>query len=370
MEKYSLEEAKIGAESIVTESLQFSLDVLDEAEKGMVQEIIQGIDMSSSTAIASYGIASQNKVAQFSDGVLASVRNKDLGAVGKDLSSLVANIKDFDPETEPAKGLKGLFKNTKKKASTMIAQYSKVETNIDGIVRNLEKHQRGLQKDNAMLDQLFETNMDYLKELTLHIIAGKEGLAQFRQENIPQQEALVQQGADEVQVQKLNDMIDTANRFEKKLHDMKLTRMISIQMSPQIRLVQGNNISLSEQIHSSIVNAIPLWKNQMVIALGLAGTQKAMEANKQVTDMTNKLLEKNSELLKQSTIQAAEAAQAGIVSIDTVKKVNENLIETIHAVIDIQEKGTQSRKEAAVELEKIEADLKNTLIETSARHVR
>ncbi|MCL2236120.1 MAG: toxic anion resistance protein [Defluviitaleaceae bacterium] len=346
---------------------QFSMSALNEEEQTAVKGFMSQIDINSTAVVMNYGVSAQNKIAAFSDNVLGNVRNKDMGEVGRDLSNLVVELKTFDPDAGQATGLGRFFKNARKSASRLMANFSKVETNIDGIVRQLQGHQRTLQKDVAMLEEMFNHNMDYLRELTLYIVAGQERLAEFRASDIPAQRELAEKSGDEGDAQRLADMVAMADRFEKKLHDLKLTRMISIQMAPQIRLVQNNDVSLVEQIQSSIVNSIPLWKNQMVIALGLANAEKAMAAQNAVTDMTNQLLVKNSERLKQSSIAVAEASQRGIVSVETIQVVNNNLIETINSVLDIQQKGTENRRSAEVELTKIEADLKQALLETAKR---
>jgi len=366
--KYNLQLAQAEAEKKVDP--QFSLATLQPEEQAEVKGFMEQIDLNSTAVVMNYGAGAQSKIAQFSDSVLQNVRSKDMGEVGKDLSNLVVEIRSIESGGDDKGGFFGFLRNAKKSASRMMANYSKVETNIDKIVRALQGHQRTLQKDIAMLEEMFKSNMDYSRELTLYIVAGMEKLADFRANDIPRQREVAQQANDEIEAQKLNDMINMADRFERKLHDIKLSRMISIQMSPQIRMVQNNDISLIEQITSSINNSIPLWKNQMVIALGLANAQKAMAAQNQVTDMTNQLLVKNSEMLKQGSIEVAEAAQRGIVSVETVRKVNDNLIETINSVLDIQQKGTENRRSAEVELEKIEEDLKKALIEASIRHAQ
>jgi len=349
---------------------QFSIEALKPEEQTVVKDFMEKIDIGSTAVVMNFGAGAQTKIAQFSDSVLQNVKSKDLGDVGKDLSGLVVEIKSIEDGGGEKGGFFGFLKNAKKNASRMMANYSKVETNIDKIVRSLQGHQRTLQKDVAMLEEMFKNNMDYFRELTLYIVAGMEKLAVYRAEDIPRQRDIAQQTNDEIEAQKLNDMINMADRFEKKLHDLKLSRMISIQMGPQIRMVQNNDVSLVEQITSSINNSIPLWKNQMVIALGLANAQKAMAAQSQVTDMTNQLLIKNSEMLKQGSIEIAEASQRGIVSIETVKKVNDNLIDTINSVLDIQQKGAENRRSAEVELEKIEEDLKRALVEAGNRYAQ
>ena len=348
----------------------FAMEALKPEEQTAVKDFMTKIDITNTAVVMNFGVATQSKIAQFSDNVLQNVKSKDMGEVGKDLSGLVVEIRSMESGDSKATGIMGFFKNAKKSASRMMANYSKVETNIDRITKSLEKHQRTLMKDVAMLEEMFKHNQDYYRELTLYIVAGMEKLADYRANDIPRQREIAQTTNDETETQKLNDMVNMAERFEKKLHDLKLSRMISIQMAPQIRMVQNNDVSLVEQIQSSIVNSIPLWKNQMVIALGLANAKKAMEAQNAVTDMTNSLLIKNSEMLKQGSIEVAEAAQRGIVSIETVRKVNDNLIDTINGVIDVQQKGTENRRAAEVELEKIEGDLKKALLDAGNRYAQ
>ena len=349
---------------------QFALAALQPEEQAVVKDFMQKIDLGSTAVVMNYGSGAQNKIAQFSDSVLQNVKSKDMGEVGKDLSNLVVEIRSIESGGDQKTGIFSFLRNAKKSASRLMANYSKVETNIDRIVRALQGHSRTLQKDIAMLEEMFKSNMEYNRELTLYIVAGVEKLADFRANDIPKQRKIAEKANDDVEAQKLNDMINMADRFERKLHDIKLSRMISIQMAPQIRMVQNNDVSLVEQITSSINNSIPLWKNQMVIALGLANAQKAMAAQNMVTDMTNQMLIKNSEMLKQGSIEVAEAAQRGIVSIETIRKVNDNLIDTINSVMDIQQKGAENRRSAEAELEKIEDDLKKALVEASSRYVQ
>jgi len=363
--KYNSELALVEAEKKADP--QFALTTLAPEEQSLVKNFMEQIDLGNTAVVMNYGSGAQNKIAQFSDSVLQNVKSKDMGEVGKDLAGLVVEIRSIE-SGEDKGGFLGFLRNAKKSASRMMANYSKVENNIDKIVRALQGHSRTLQKDIATLEEMFKSNMDYNRELTLYIVAGLEKLADFRANDIPRQREIAEKANDDIEAQKLNDMINMADRFERKLHDIKLSRMISIQMAPQIRMVQNNDVSLVEQIASSINNSIPLWKNQMVIALGLANAQKAMAAQNAVTDMTNQMLIKNSEMLKQGSIDVAEASQRGIVDIETVRKVNDNLIETINAVLDIQQKGAENRRSAEVELEKIEDDLKKALVEAAVRY--
>ena len=345
----------------MVESAPPKINELSEADRNTVTSIQSAIDLKDSTAILQYGAPVQTKISQFSDNVLQNVKAKDTGDIGKDLTNLVVTIKDFDMGEEKPRF--ALFRKVKNKADQMVANYSSVETNVDKIVGSLEAHQRQLLKDVHMLDTMYANNYEYFKELSLYIIAGEEKLAQFRQTEIAQQALTAQMSETQMEAQKLNDMENMANRFEKKLHDLKLSRTISIQMAPQIRLIQNNNTTLIEKIQSSIVNSIPLWKNQIVIALGIANSQRALQTQKAVTDMTNELLLKNSEMLKQGSLDIAKEAERSIVSIETLEKTNANLVETITGVIEIQKQGSEARAAAETELVKIEEELKQTLLD-------
>lgn len=335
---------------------------LTEQDRTFITDVRSRIDLRDSASIMQYGAPVQNKISRFSDNVLQNVRTRDTGEVGKDLTGLVMTIKDFDADTDK-KPRFTLFRNAKNRVDRMITNYSSVEANIDKVVSSLEKHQRRLMKDITMLDTMYQNNYEYFKELSLYIIAGEEKLQEYRENDIPAQRKTAEETRDQMEAQKLNDMVSMADRFEKKLHDLKLSRTISIQMAPQIRLIQNNNTVLVEKIQSSIVNSIPLWKNQIVIALGIASSQKALQTQREVTDMTNQLLLKNSEMLKQGSLEIAQESERGIVSIETLQKTNTNLIETINGVIEIQRKGSEVRKQAEEELAKIEEDLKEALLE-------
>ncbi|MDR1705722.1 MAG: toxic anion resistance protein [Clostridiales bacterium] len=348
-----------------------SITNLTQEEQKAVRDFAERINISDQTVVMAYGSAAQTKIAKFSDDVLQSVKAKDLGPAGKSLAELVVEIKSFDATGEEKKtGLAALFGKgnaIKKNIDKMMAGYDNASASIDSIVSTLEGHKRSLMKDIAMMDEMYKNNHEYFREVTMYIIAGDEKLKEYRAVDIPRQRELAEKEHSEMATQQLNDMVNLAERFEKKLHDLKLTRMISIQMAPQIRMLQNNDMLLTEKIQSSINNAIPLWKNQMVISLGLANGQAALEAQKKVTDMTNELLVKNSELLKQSTLEVARASEESIVSLDAVRKTNENLITTINEVLDIQKKGSENRAIAENELQKLEVDLKNTLFQASNR---
>ena len=336
--------------------------MLSEAEKKAVEEFSKKINVMDSNLILQYGAAAQKNVAGFSESALASVRTKDLGDVGKSLSELVVELKGFGEEEEK-KGLFGKFKKAGNKLEVMKAQYSKVESNVDKIVRELEQHQVTLMKDVAMFDQMYELNLKYYKELTMYILAGKKKLAEVRANELPALRAKAEQSGAQEDAQRYNDLVQMCERFEKKLHDLELTRMISIQMGPQTRLLQNNDTLMVEKIQSSLVNTIPLWKSQMVLALGMEHGRQATAAQSAVTEMTNELLKKNADMLKMGTIQTAKEAERSVVSIETLQHTNQQLISTLDEVLNIQREGAQKRKEAEVELGRIEGELRAKLME-------
>ena len=352
-----IEEPKPEPEPVVLDD-----SMLSEAEKKAVEDFAKKIDIMDSSLVLQYGAAAQKNVAGFSENALASVRTKDLGEVGQSLSKLVAELKEFGEEEEK-KGLFGFLKKTENKLETMKAQYSKVETNVDKIVRELENHQVVLLKDVAMLDQMYELNLKYYKELTMYILAGKKKLADVRANDLPKLKAKAEASGAQEDAQAYNDMVQMCERFEKKLHDLELTRMISIQMGPQTRLLQNNDTLMVEKIQSSIVNTIPLWKSQMVLALGLEHSRLATAAQSAVTDMTNQLLKKNADMLKMGTIETAREAEKSVVSIETLQHTNEQLISTLDEVLTIQREGAEKRRAAEAELGKIEGELKKKLME-------
>ena len=336
--------------------------MLSEAEKKAVEDFSKKIDVMDSNLILQYGAAAQKNVAGFSESALASVRTKDLGEVGKSLSELVVELKGFGEEEEK-KGLFGKFKKAGNKLEVMKAQYSKVESNVDKIVRELEQHQVTLMKDVAMFDQMYELNLKYYKELTMYILAGKKKLAEVRENELSALRAKAEQTGAQEDAQRYNDLVQMCERFEKKLHDLELTRMISIQMGPQTRLLQNNDTLMVEKIQSSLVNTIPLWKSQMVLALGMEHGRQATAAQSAVTEMTNELLKKNADMLKMGTIQTAKEAERSVVSIETLQHTNQQLISTLDEVLNIQREGAQKRKEAEVELGRIEGELRAKLME-------
>ena len=336
--------------------------MLSEAEKKAVEDFSKKIDVMDSNLILQYGAAAQKNVAGFSESALASVRTKDLGEVGKSLSELVVELKGFGEEEEK-KGLFGKFKKAGNRLEVMKAQYSKVESNVDKIVRELEQHQVTLMKDVAMFDQMYELNLKYYKELTMYILAGKKKLAEVRENELSALRAKAEQTGAQEDAQRYNDLVQMCERFEKKLHDLELTRMISIQMGPQTRLLQNNDTLMVEKIQSSLVNTIPLWKSQMVLALGMEHGRQATAAQSAVTEMTNELLKKNADMLKMGTIQTAKEAERSVVSIETLQHTNQQLISTLDEVLNIQREGAQKRKEAEVELGRIEGELRAKLME-------
>ena len=348
------------AADIVPAKLDDSM--LSEAEKQVVEDFSEKINIMDSNLILQYGAAAQKNVAGFSENALASVRSKDLGEVGKSLSELVVELKGFGQEEEK-KGFFGMFKKAGNKLETMKAQYAKVEANVDKISRELEQHQVTLLKDVAMFDQMYELNLKYYKELTMYILAGKKKLEDVRTNELPALKARAEQTGAQEDAQRYNDMAQMCERFEKKLHDLELTRMISIQMGPQTRLLQNNDTLMVEKIQSSLVNTIPLWKSQMVLALGMEHSRQATAAQSAVTEMTNDLLKKNADMLKMGTIETAKEAERSIVDIETLQHTNQQLIDTLDEVLNIQREGAQKRQAAEVELGKIEGQLKQKLLE-------
>lgn len=347
-----------------------ALSSLSEEDRKKVLGFVDKIDIGNTNVVIEYGAGAQAKVAKFSDSVLESVRTKDLGETGKLLSDLVVEIKDFDADFEEKKGIASFFTNINKQIQKMTAKYSKVEVNVNKIADALEGHKRTLLKDVAMFDQMYEHNLAYYKELTLYIIAGQERLRIAQEEEVPRMRAEAEKSGDEAQMQRLNDYVAMLDRFAKKLHDLKLSRMVSLQMAPQIRLIQGNDSLLVERIQSSLVNAIPLWKNQLVIALGLKHAQSALEAQRKVTDLTNEMLQRNSEMLKQGSIDIAKENERGIIDIETIRNTNANLITTIDEVLNIQQEGAAKRASAEEELKLMEGELKSALLEASRRTLR
>ena len=335
--------------------------MLSEDEKKMVKDFAAQIDISNSAQVLQYGVGAQQKVANFSEKALENVKTKDLGEVGDMITGVVTELRSFDAGEEE-KGLFGFFKKNVDKLTTMKTKYQKAETNVNHIVEALEQHQVTLMKDVATLDQLYALNMTYYKELTMYILAGKQKLYQVEHEDIPALAAKAQASGLSEDAQAVSDLTALANRFEKKLHDLELTRTIAMQMAPQIRLVQNNDTMMADKIQSTIVNTIPLWKSQMVIALGVAHSEQAAKVQREVSDLTNEMLKKNAERLKTASVNVAKESERGIVDIETLQTTNEQLISTLDEVLQIQREGRQRRQEAEVELQKIEGDLKAKLL--------
>ena len=338
------------------------LDVLTPEEKKMVADFAAKIDLRSSNAILQYGAGAQKKIADFSESALENVKTKDLGEVGDMLAGVVTELKSFDEEEEE-KGIFGFFKKGGNKLANMKAKYDKAEVNVNRICDALEGHQIQLMKDIAMLDKMYELNTTYFKELSMYIAAGKKKLQDVATTELPELEAKAARSGLPEDAQAVNDLNALWNRFEKKIHDLELTRTISLQMAPQIRLVQSNDTVMSEKIQSTLVNTIPLWKSQMVLAIGVENSSRAAKAQREVTDMTNELLRKNAEKLKLATVETAKESERGIVDIETLKATNESLISTLDEVMKIQQEGKEKRRTAEAELNRIENELKQKLLE-------
>lgn len=335
---------------------------LTEEEKRMVDQFVEKIEIKNSNSILQYGVGAQKKISDFSETALNNVKTKDLGEVGDMLSNVVLELKNFE-ESEEKKGIFGFLKKGKDKINQMKVKYDKVEDNINKMCNILEKHQIQLLKDIAMLDKMYEINKVYFKELSMYILAGKKKLQILEKDELPKLQEKAKRSGLPQDAQEVNDFIALCNRFEKKIHDLELTKMISLQMAPQIRLIQNNDSLMSEKIQSTIVNTIPLWKSQIVLALGVAHSTNAVKVQNEVTNMTNELLRKNAEILKTSTIETAKVAERGIVDIDTLRTTNESLISTLDEILNIQTEGRQKRREAELELKNIEDQLKNKLLD-------
>lgn len=334
---------------------------LTPEERKAVDEFSNQIDLRNSNVVLQYGAGTQKKMADFSENALSSVRTKDLGEVGNLLSGVVTELKSFDAEEQ--KGFLGIFRRASNKVTAIKAKYDKAEVNVNKIVQAMEGHQVTLLKDIAMLDKMYELNLTYFKELSMYILAGKKKLAEVRSTELPELFKKAEESGLPEDAQAARDLDSMCNRFEKKIHDLELTRMISIQTAPQIRLVQNNDMLMVEKIQSTLVNTIPLWKSQMVLALGIANSTKAAQAQRQVTDTTNQLLRKNAETLKMGTLEVAKESERGIVDMETLKVTNESLISTLDEVLKIQQDGRQKRQEAEVEIGRLEDELKHKLLE-------
>ena len=339
------------------------LEKLSPAEQAAVKAFAEKIDVLNTEQVMNYGSNAQKNISEFSEAALSSVRTKDLGEVGGILGDLVVELQGLNFDPEEKKGFLGLFKKTSQNIASLKAQYDKAEVNVDKIVESLEKHEVVLMKDISMMDKMYERNLEYMKELTMYIIAGKLKIEQLRNEELPKYQQKAQESGLPEDAQAANDFANMIGRFEKKIHDLELTRTISIQMSPQIRMIQNNDSLMAEKIRSSIVNTIPLWKSQMVLALSLYHSDQAMKAQREVTDVTNQLLTKNAQALHQGSVAIAKETERGIVDIETLKKTNQELISTLDEVRQIQDDGRAKRIQAEEELGRIEGELKQKLLD-------
>ena len=360
------EEAISEAETIVQQVQADTVNVqqFSEEEQQMIDAFSKQIDITDSNLVFSYGAAAQQNISQFSDAALKNVKTKDLGEVGDAIADLVTELRGFDADEEESKGFFGFFKKQRDNVTTMKAKFDETEVNVNKIVEALEGHQIQLLKDIAMLDRLYDQNLTYFKELSMYIVAGKKRLEEFRANEMKEAYDKAEASGLPEDAQAAKDLSDKADRFEKKLYDLELTRNISIQMAPQIRMIQSSNQLMAEKIQTSIVNTIPLWKNQMVMALGIAHTQKAMEAQRSVTDLTNELLKKNAEKLHMASVESAKEAERGIIDIETLKHTNKMLIDTMDEVLNIQQTGREKRRAAEQELATIENELRQKMLET------
>ena len=341
---------------------------LSEEEKKAIEEFNNKIDVTDAAQVLQFGSAAQNKISEFSDSILENVKTKNTGEVGDLLADLVSQIKSFDNDISGSdKGLAKIFSNAKRQLDKIIAKYNKIDNNIDAIENGLEKDKLQMLKDITIFDTMYEKNLEYFKEISLYIIAGERKLEELRTIELPKLQAQAQASGEQMDAQKVADMENTINRFEKKIYDLKTTRLISIQMAPQIRLLQNNEAELVEKIQSSITNTIPLWKNQIVLALGINNAKKALKNEQAVSKLTNEMLKKNSETLKQGSIDIAEESEKAIIDIETLQKTNQDLIETIDTVIEIHKNGRIKRQEAEKELETLEKELKQKMLEINVK---
>ena len=360
-------QAEAKEEPVAAEDDSLNFDNLSEQEKAAVLAFVERIDISDSETVLKYGNAAQMKISQFSDKILEDVKTKDTGAISDMLTNLVAELKGFDVDEGKKGGLFGLFKKAGNSVTQLKARFEKVEENVMEIITTLQTHQKQLISDAKMLDELYAQNEQYYHELTLYIIAGELKLRRLREEELPPLLAKAQETADPADAQAANDFAQLIERFEKRIHDLKLTRMVSVQMGPQIRLMQQNDNVLAERIQSTIANTIPLWKSQMVIALGMQHAEEALKAQKAVTDMTNELLRSNAERLKVGTIETAKEAERGVIDIETIRVANTALIDTLTEVQRIQREGAQKRAEASIELGRLEKELRDKVLEINKK---
>ena len=361
------EELVNDVKKVTDEKIEQSLnyDLLSDEEKRAIDDFNKKLNIEDATQVLQYGAKAQAKISQFSDSVLKDVKTSTTGEVGDLLSNLVSEIKSFDSAIlmENKTGIGRLFSSAKKQLDKIIAKYNKVENNIGIVEQQLENHKLQMLKDITIFDTMYEKNLEYFKELSLYIIAGERKLKELREVTLPELQKKAKESGEQLDVQKVNDMENMINRFEKKIYDLKTTRIISIQMAPQIRMLQGNEAELVEKIQGSLINTIPLWKNQIVLALGINNAKQALGAQKAVSDVTNSMLQKNSEILKQGSIQIAEESERAIVDIETLQKTNRDIIDTLDKVIEIHENGRVQRAEAEKELQNIEQELKDKMIE-------
>ena len=357
-----LNDLKVPAVPDAKDAIESLDSALTEAERKQVEEFSKTIDLTNPDHVMLYGADAQKKISSFADSVLGNVKTDDTGEVGDMLTKLIAELKGFNAAGEAPKGLKRLFFGAKQQLASLQAKYEDVSANVEVIAGSLEQHQVQLLKDVAMFNRLYDMNLAYFHELTLYIVAGEKRLAEVRATDLAAAQEKAKQSGDAMDAQKANDLAAQCDRFEKKLHDLKLTRQISMQMAPQIRLLQNNNSLLVERIQSTLVNTLPLWKNQMVLALGLHHSQQAMQAQRAVTDMTNELLKKNAEALKMGTIETAKESERGVIDLETLTATNQSLIDTINEVTRIQQEGRQKRLEAEKTLAAMERDLKQKLL--------
>ncbi len=347
------------------EPVRLDQSQLTDAERAAIEEFIAKVDVTNPDHVLMFGADAQKQLGEFAESALEAVRTQDTGEVGQMLENLVVELKDFEKETEEPKGLKKLFSSASSRIERMKASYNKVSVNVDSIQTSLEGHQVQLLKDVAMFDRMYDKNAAYFRQLTLYIIAGQEKLDRVRKGELAELYRKAAESGDAMDAQAANDLAAQCDRFEKKLNDLMLTRHVALQTAPQIRLLQNNDSLLVERIQSTIANTLPLWKNQMVLALGLHNSQQALKAQRAVTDMTNELLKKNSETLKMGTIETAKETERGIIDIDTLVKTNQDLIDTINEVLNIQENGRKARREAEHTLQNMENELKKKLLETN-----
>lgn len=361
-------EGLVSEENITDKVIEKSLnyDELSKEEQKAIDEFNEKIDITDSAQVLQYGVAAQEKISKFSDSILEDVKTKNTGEVGDLLANLVSQIKSFDNDisgTSKKNFISKIFSSAKKEFDFIVAKYSKIEKNIDTIEGGLEKDKIQMLKDITIFDTMYDKNLEYFKEISLYIIAGERKLEELRNVELPKLKEIAEKSGEQLDAQKVNDMENLINRFEKKIYDLKTTRIISIQMAPQIRLLQNNEAELVEKIQSSITNTIPLWKNQMVLALGINNAKQALKSQQAVSKLTNEMLQKNSETLKQGSIDIARESERAIVDVETLQKTNQNLIETLDSVIAIHKEGHEKRMEAEKTLQEIEKELKAKMLE-------